>query len=376
MASYSLRLLSALLVAAVTPSAGSFLQLPRAVAKQHKYHHAANVHTPLRTGAAPIRMDGENFEDKKTTFGTVISAESKMSEQLAKAQKAASALGWSITPLAEALGAEITGPDLANVGAEEFAAIREALLAYQVVFFRGQDAFTPEKHSEFAKMWGPPQYHPAYAHVDGFEEITVLENDADRPSLIEKWHTDMTFRRSPPLGSILHGKIIPGGGKGDTEFLSLAAAYDALDKDMRDKLQTLEAEHSFEYGFKESLAKPGGRERLAKALEDNPPVTHPVVRTHPESGRQSLFVNCLFTTKIVGMDEKESEELLEFLYEHVTQERFRCRFAWQPESVAFWDNRITQHRPVNDYYPAHRKLQRITIDGDEPFYSADGWDAA
>ena len=246
-------------------------------------------------------------------------------------------------------------------------AIRHALLEYQVIFFRDQHAFTPDKHSEFASLFGPPQLHPAYDHVAGHPEITVLENDRERPSLIEKWHTDMTFSECPPLGSILHGKIIPGGGKGNTEFLSMAAAYDALEPSLQAKLCSLEAEHSFEHGFKESLAKPGGRERLAKALADNPPRSHPVVRTHPESGRRSLFVNGLFTTRILDMDPNESAELLEFLYAHMQDVRFRCRFDWRPESVAFWDNRITQHRPVNDYWPAHRKLQRITIDGDRPF---------
>lgn len=266
------------------------------------------------------------------------------------------------------LALQIVGANLARIEADEFAAIHAALLEYQVIFFRDQEELTPEKHSEFAKMFGPPQYHPAYNHVPDYPEITVLENDRERPSLIEKWHTDMTFRESPPLGSILHGKIIPDQGRGDTEFLSMAAAFDALDPELREQLCTLEAEHSFEYGFKESLAKPGGRKRLATALADNPPVVHPVVRTHPESGRQSLFVNCLFTTRILGMDADESERLLSFLYEHMEQDRFRCRFRWRPESVAFWDNRITQHRPVNDYWPAHRKLQRITIDGDRPFY--------
>lgn len=252
----------------------------------------------------------------------------------------------------------------------QFEAIREALLEFEVIFFRDQHAFEPHHHRDLAQRFGGVQTHPAYPHVEGYPELTILENDADRPSLIERWHTDMTFRACPPLGSILHGIIIPEGGRGDTEFFSMAAAYDALDQPLREQLATLEAEHSFEHGFKESLAQPGGRERLKQALIDNPPVAHPVVRTHPESGRQSLFVNGLFTTRILGMDEAESASLLESLYEHMEAERFQCRFRWQPHSVAIWDNRLTQHRPVNDYYPRHRKLQRITIDGDRPYYRA------
>eukprot|EP00656_Telonema_subtile_P009518 TRINITY_DN1447_c0_g1_i1.p1 TRINITY_DN1447_c0_g1~~TRINITY_DN1447_c0_g1_i1.p1 ORF type:complete len:187 (-),score=16.67 TRINITY_DN1447_c0_g1_i1:244-804(-) len=178
----------------------------------------------------------------------------------------------------------------------------------------------------------------------------------------------MPSRQSPPLGSILHGVVTPTD-KGDTEFLSLAAAYEALPPSKQEFLAGLQAEHSFEHGFQESLAAPGGRERLTAALVDNPPVIHPVVRTHPESGRQGLFVNGLFTTRIVGMEREESVQLLKMLYAWIENEQFRCRFAWKPDSVAFWDNRITQHRPVNDYWPSHRKLQRITIDGDRPFYS-------
>jgi taurine dioxygenase len=176
----------------------------------------------------------------------------------------------------------------------------------------------------------------------------------------------MTFSATPPLGSILHGVVIPDGGKGNTEFLSMAAAYDSLSSTKQQRLGSLRAVHSFEHGFQESLAQPGGRERLAKVLEDNPPRSHPVVRTHPESGRKSLFVNGLFTTHIEGLEPEESKDLLEELYELMLEDRFRYSFPWAKDSVAFWDNRLTQHKPVNDYWPAHRKLQRITIDGDVP----------
>eukprot|EP00966_Prymnesium_polylepis_P079303 1837844-Prymnesium_polylepis.3 len=188
----------------------------------------------------------------------------------------ADSLGWTTTRLTPALGAEIHGADLSSVGPAEFEAIHDALLEHEVIFFRDQSTFSPEAHKRLALLFGPVQTHPAYPHVNGFPEITVLENDRERPSLIEKWHTDMTFSPTPPLGSILHGVIIPDGGKGDTEFLSMAAAYDALEPSLQRRLETMEAVHSFEYGFKESLALPGGRERLAKAVADNPPVTHPV----------------------------------------------------------------------------------------------------
>lgn len=280
------------------------------------------------------------------------------------------AVGWSAEPLAAALGAELRGPDLTRPQTvDEFAAVEAALLEYEVVFFRGQRGFSPANHAALAAHFGPPQTHPAYPSVEGFPQLTVLENDRENPSLIEKWHTDMTFGAQPPLGSILHGVVVPATG-GNTEFLSMSAALAALDPALRERLAALEAEHSFEHGFAESLAAPGGRERLAQALADNPPVVHPVVRTHPASGREALFVNGLFTTRVLGLNPFESEELLRSLYAHMEESRFRCCFAWEKDSVAFWDNRCTQHRPVNDYWPQRRKLQRITIDGDRPFYAA------
>jgi taurine dioxygenase len=147
----------------------------------------------------------------------------------------------------------------------------------------------------------------------------------------------------------------------------MTSAYDALSVALKDMLEGLTAVHSFEHGFRESLAQPDGRERLAQALADNPPVEHPVVRTHPESGRKLLFVNELFTTHIVGLSSGESKYLLSFLFNHIKQPEFGCRFRWSNDTIAFWDNRSTQHKPVNDYFPAHRRMERITIDGDRPF---------
>jgi taurine dioxygenase len=136
---------------------------------------------------------------------------------------------------------------------------------------------------------------------------------------------------------------------------------------MRNCLESLSAVHDFAYGFKESLAEEGGRERLADAVSANPPVRHPVIRSHPETGKKLIFVNSLFTTHIEGLDKKESAALLTFLFEHISTPEYSCRFQWQAHSIAIWDNRSTQHKPINDYFPAHRRLQRITIDGDKPY---------
>ncbi|MFT4797040.1 MAG: taurine dioxygenase [Candidatus Azotimanducaceae bacterium] len=270
-----------------------------------------------------------------------------------------------IEPYSGVFGAMVHDVDLCQpLSASGLADIRGALLEYEVLFFRDQP-LKPEHHAALALHFGPPQHHEAYDHVEGFPQITILENDEARPSKIEVWHTDMTFRQAPPMGSILHAVIVPPKG-GDTMFSSMSAAFDGLSDKMQILLSGLTAVHDFSYGFKESIAEPGGRERLADMVRDNPPVEHPVVRIHPESGKQSLYVNPLFTVAIKGMKDKESRALLDFLYLHMTTPECTCRFRWQRDSIAFWDNRITQHKPVNDYWPQHRKMQRITIEGDQP----------
>lgn len=271
------------------------------------------------------------------------------------------------TPFAGNIGATVTGIDLCQpLSAETLSALEAALLEFEVLFFRNQP-MKAENHAALADHFGTPQLHEAYPHVAPYPQLTILENDADNPSKIEMWHTDMTFRPCPPLGSILHGVIIPEKG-GDTMFASMSAAYEGLSSHMQSFLDGLVAVHDFSFGFKESLAEEGGRERLADMVRDNPPVEHPVIRTHPVSGKKCVYVNSLFTTHIKDMSPRESRAILDFLFEHAVMPEFTCRFNWEPDSVAFWDNRITQHKPVNDYYPQHRRMQRITIDdGERPY---------
>lgn len=269
-------------------------------------------------------------------------------------------------PVSGSLGAEITGIDLRQpIDPESYQALRAALVEHQVLFFRDQP-IEPVHQQNLAQLFGPLQTHPAYATIPGFPAITILESTREKPTLIEKWHTDMTFRAHPPMGTMLRSRIIPARG-GDTQWASMTAAYDALSGPMQTFLDQLHAVHDFAHGFRESLAEAGGRERLKQALIDNPPVVHPVIRTHPESQRKLIFVNRLFTTHVQGMKAAESDALLGFLYDHVQQPEFGCRFRWSNDAIAFWDNRSTQHRPVNDYFPAHRRMERITIDGDRPY---------
>jgi len=259
------------------------------------------------------------------------------------------------------LGASISGIDLTKkLTKNEIDFISESLAKYEVIFFRDQ-YIGPKEHKELALNFGNLQTHPAYPTVDGYPEITILENDRDNPSKIEEWHTDMTFRKIPPLGSILIGRIVPPN-VGATLFGSLSKAYDYLPDNLKNRLESLTATHSFEHGFKESLAEPGGRERLEQALIDNPPVSHPVIRTHPITKKKIIFVNKLFTSKINEVDPIESEELLMFLFDHIKKEEFLLKFEWKKDSIAFWDNRSVIHKPDNDYWPQHRKMERITID--------------
>lgn len=268
-------------------------------------------------------------------------------------------------PLAGALGAEVSGIDLREpIDDARFAALEAGLLEHQVLFFRDQ-RIEPHHHRALAQRFGEPVAHPAYPSVDGFPEINVLESTAENPTKIDTWHTDMTFLERPPLGSILRGRIIPAQG-GDTMFASLFAAWEALSDRLQRYLDGLTALHSFAHGFRHSLAEPGGWERLGEAVRANPPVRHPVVRTHPRSGRKALFVNRLFTTHIEGLREAESDAVLRFLFEHLETPEFSCRFRWSADAIAFWDNRATAHRPVNDFFPAHRRMERITIGGDRP----------
>lgn len=272
---------------------------------------------------------------------------------------------FEVQPVAGALGAEVRNIDLREPLSDSgFETLHAALLEHQVLFFREQDV-NPQQHRDLAHRFGELLCHPAYPTPEGFPEVTILEHSAEKPSKIEVWHADMTFRPQPPLGSILQAKVVPQRG-GDTLWASMSAAYEALSPAMQDFLSGLTAVHDFKYGFKESLAEPGGYERLKQAVEDNPPVTHPVVRVHPVSGRKSLFVNALFTTHIVELSAVESRAVLAMLFEHMVQPEFTCRFRWEPNSIAFWDNRITMHKPVNDHGLQNRVLQRVVILGDTP----------
>jgi taurine dioxygenase len=270
-------------------------------------------------------------------------------------KKAAGALGAFVSEIH--IAQAIESDDL-------FAQLSAALLEHQVLFLRDQD-ITPQQQRAFALRFGPIEGHPAYDVVAGTADVQILESTPAKPSKIEMWHSDMTFRPMPPMLTMLHGKVIPEYG-GDTLFASTTAAYDALSGAMQQFLGGLTARHDFAHGFKESLAEPGGYERLKGALAANPPVDHPVIRTHPVTGRKAIFVNSLFTVRINELKAAESRSVLEMLFKHVTTDEFTARLGWEPETLIMWDNRSTQHKPVNDFFPQHRRMHRITVAGDVP----------
>ncbi len=276
----------------------------------------------------------------------------------------------SVEPLNPTIGAVLRGVDLRDLSDAAVDDIRAALLKHQVLFFEGQ-SLTPVQQRDAAARFGDLHVHPLYPSEGSVPEIMVLDNQPANPTDNDHWHTDVTFLETPALGAFLYALQVPPSG-GDTLWSSMTAAYKALSKPMRDFLDGLSAVHDFVHAFPaEGLAgSAAGRERYEKARAEHPPVIHPVVRTHPETGEPALFVNSVFTARIKGLRREESKALLEFLHRHIQQPEFLVRWRWSPGAVAFWDNRCTQHYAVNDYLPHRRVMHRATILGERPFFKA------
>ncbi|WP_411287901.1 taurine dioxygenase [Phenylobacterium sp.] len=274
-----------------------------------------------------------------------------------------------IQPLTPTIGAVIAGVDLAKpLSDDDLAQIRAALLAHQVIFFEDQH-ITPGQHRDFAARFGELHTHPLYPGVPEAPELFILDNHAGNPTDNDSWHTDVTFIETPPMASILYARQLPANG-GDTIWSSMRAAYEALSPAFREFLVSLDAIHDFARGFptRGIVANAAGAERHAEEVARHPPVLHPVVRTHPETGKDGLFVNFGFTERIKGLRRKESDAILGMLFEHIQKPEFLVRWRWTPNAIAFWDNRVTQHYAVNDYLPARRIMNRATVLGDRPFH--------
>jgi taurine dioxygenase len=273
---------------------------------------------------------------------------------------------FSVEPLTPAIGGRIEGLDLAEpISDETVEALRDTLHERLVLFFPDQH-LTPEAQRTFAGHFGPLHIHPIYPNVASVPEIMVLDTDAKNLPDNDNWHTDVTFIETPPLGAALYARKLPPAG-GDTLWLSTIAAYEALSEPYRRLIDGLTATHDFEKSFpRDRFAKPDVAKRWEEARAKNPPVNHPVVRTHPATGRKAIFVNFGFTTRINELSRSESDAVLAFLFEHVTKPEFQIRHRWRENDLALWDNRVTQHYATVDYLPHRRIMHRATIIGERP----------
>lgn len=270
-----------------------------------------------------------------------------------------------VRPLTPTIGAEIFGVDLGGeISNQQYDALHEALMRHLVIFFRDQK-MTPEQHKGFGRRFGALHLHPASPNLlEGHPEILLIQaNEKSKRVAGEVWHSDVSCDPEPPMGSILYMLETPANGGGDTMFANMYTAFETLSAPMQRFLEGLSAVHDGEHVYR-------GRYGWNDSGKTYPRSVHPVVRTHPETGRKALFVNRGFTTAIEGLNRNESDALLEMLYDHAETPEYQCRFKWQPGSVAFWDNRATMHHALWDYFPHSRRAQRVTICGDKPFYRA------
>jgi taurine dioxygenase len=266
-----------------------------------------------------------------------------------------------VEPMTATIGAEVGGVNLADdLDDTVIAELRDALLQWKVLFFRDQHDLDRSRHVTFGRRFGDLEIHPITPKDQAEPEVFVLPaGGAFRAP--DTWHSDVTWRPQPSMGSILRAIELPALG-GDTLWADMARAYELLDDDTRDRISGLRATHDYASAF--GFNQP--REVQERMRAEHPTVDHPVVRTHPETGRKTIYVNRSFTRSIIGMDGEEGARLLRRLYATATVPDVQCRFRWQPGSVAFWDNRATQHIVSNDFLPARRVMERVTVVGDTP----------
>jgi taurine dioxygenase len=281
-----------------------------------------------------------------------------------------------VEPLSGSIGAVIRGIDVRDLDDVSVAAIRQIWLERKVVFFPHQH-LGPDEHLAFAGRFGvPTEGHPVIPGIAGYPNIFEIDYTKARELYANygsvstrrlgiDWHTDVTFVERPPLGSILNAKVIPSSG-GDTLWSDQGTALRDLSPSLQEYLSTLHAVHDGRDTFKAALQQLGKATWEDEQFEELEPVVHPVVRTHPETGERVLFVNKGFTSHIVELDRRESDALLQFLYEHSTRPEFVVRYHWTQGDIGFWDNRSTQHAVVGDFGAQHRVIQRVTLKGDRP----------
>ena len=275
---------------------------------------------------------------------------------------------FSIKRLSTTIGAELLDIDLKkDLSQEEKDHIYNALLTYKVIFFRDQDIST-EQHMRFGQYFGELEIHPftplGTNREDHPEVLRITHNEDNKPKE-NAWHSDVTWRMEPSLGSILRMVETPSVG-GDTLFANMEAAYENLPDEIKEKLEGAYAVHDFAL-FRNRLIKQGkSPEEIEEFDKKFPKPTHPVIRTHPDTGKKSIYVNVAFTTHIEGFSDEDSRLMLNFLYNQATIPEYQCRFKWEENSIAFWDNIACQHYATGDYWPAVRRVERVTVIGNKP----------
>ena len=269
-----------------------------------------------------------------------------------------------VIQLTPSIGATISEISLnKDLNSETIEQIYSALIKHQVIFFRGQD-ISPENHLKLSESLGEiDPGHPVYPHVSGYQSIVLLKNDVNNRPDTNDWHKDLTFKSNPPFASILHGVKVPKVG-GDTLWASMSAAYDALPNGWKEQLEGLEAIHDMGT-FRNDFYKEGGIDSVNSALKKVGSAVHKIIETHPISGLKYLNVNQSFTRNIINESQGPSDHILQFLYQHISKPEFQVRFHWEHNSIAIWDNRITQHYAVCDYLPELRHMQRVTVINDK-----------
>jgi len=304
---------------------------------------------------------GMGLDAGRYLLGRLMGPASHLADERARL----AALSWrnfTVKRLGATIGAEIRGVDItSDLSDDVIAEIRDALHAYKVIFFRDQP-LTPAQHVAFAARFGELEVHPFIPANTVQPELVRFEKTVDAKGVENIWHHDVTWRECPSLGAVLHAVEVPECG-GDTLFCDMYAAYDGLPDDVKSRIDGLSAEHTFLNSFRRNVPP----DQIDAMIEKYPTVVHPLVATHPATGRKHLYANPVFSAKVVGMSDDESAELMSFLWEQSARPEYQVRWQWEKDSVAFWDNRACQHYASSDYWPDIRIMERASIVGTRPY---------
>ncbi len=270
-------------------------------------------------------------------------------------------MGLEFRPLTATIGAEVFGLDIANVDSDTLTTLRRAWLEHKVLVARDQHVST-EDHIAFGRRFGDLEIHPFAGAKEGYPEIVSIHSKEGQLYAAAMWHSDVTWRAEPSMGSILRARIVPPAG-GDTCFADACAAYDRLSDGWKKKIANLFAIHDFTAAFGGGMSE----EKRAEQQKKFPPARHPVVRTHPETGKRGIYTNRAFVSHIEGVDQQESERILDRLKRAILDPSIQCRVRWKVDTIVMWDNRCTQHYATDDFFPLERLVERVTVIGDRPY---------